>query len=356
MAVELSGRERIMRNLRRQDADRVGLYDMYWSTALERWRRQGLPADISAVDYFNLDIEPMWIDLSLQLPYQLIEQTGEYRIEKNSYGTTYKTFSHATSTPGWLDHEIRTSGDYAAIAGRHQWNDTRVEQPAFRSAFAHAREKGRFIVYPGAISWDAILPIVGAETLMVAMMDEPEWVDAMFTRAARLFVDGFDDLTARGYDFDGVWIFNDMAYRNGPFFSPATYDELFFKHDLALCTYFHERGLPVILHSCGNIKPLLPRLIEAGYDCIQPLESKAGMDVRELKGQYGRQISFMGGIDANKMAAGAQVIEEEIASKITVAKQGGGYVYHSDHSVPDTVSLDQYRHVLDLVRQYGSYT
>ncbi len=60
----------------------------------------------------------------------------------------------------------------------------------------------------------------------------------------------------------------------------------------------------------------------------------------------------MGGIDVRTFTDPARA-EHEIRTKITVAKRGGGYVYHSDHSVPDNVSYDQYLHVMDAVHRYG---
>lgn len=97
-------------------------------------------------------------------------------------------------------------------------------------------------------------------------------------------------------------------------------------------------------------------LIEAGFTCLQPLEAKAGMDLVELKREFGDQLAFMGGIDVRAMAhRNPAVIEEEIRTKIPIAKQGGGYIYHSDHSVPDNVSFQQYCRVLELVQQYGKY-
>ena len=64
----------------------------------------------------------------------------------------------------------------------------------------------------------------------------------------------------------------------------------------------------------------------------------------------------MGGIDVRAMAhPDPAVTEQEIASNIPVAKQGGGYIYHSDHSVPDNVSFEHYCQVLELVRKHGAY-
>ena len=167
---------------------------------------------------------------------------------------------------------------------------------------------------------------------------------------------GADALIAGGIHFDGAFLWNDMAYRNGPFFSPAMYRELEFPAQQRLCDFFHGHDMPVILHTDGDVRPLIPMLIEAGFDCLQPLEVKAGIDLIELKHEYGDRLAFMGGIDTRAMAdPDPQAIEREVREKVTVAKQGGGYIYHSDHSVPDSVSFQQYRRVMELVREHGSY-
>jgi len=89
----------------------------------------------------------------------------------------------------------------------------------------------------------------------------------------------------------------------------------------------HEEGMPVILHSCGNVKELIPDLIRGDLDCLQPLEFKAGMDLIELKENFGDRLAFIGGIDVRKMAGpDPGTIEEEIRRKFEVAKKGGGYI------------------------------
>ncbi len=114
--------------------------------------------------------------------------------------------------------------------------------------------------------------------------------------------------------------------------------------------------MPVILHNCGCVRDLIPRFIEDGLTCLQPLEVKAGMDLIELKRDFGDKLAFMGGIDVRAMAdPDPAVIEEEIKTKILSAKKGGGYIYHSDHSVPNNVSFEQYLRALQLVKEYGAY-
>ena len=112
----------------------------------------------------------------------------------------------------------------------------------------------------------------------------------------------------------------------------------------------------MILHSCGYAMELVPSIIETGFECLQPIEVKAGNDLIALKKQYGDRLAFMGGIDVRAMASpNPEDIVREISTKIPIAKQGGGYIYHSDHSVPDNVSFEQYCRVMELVHKYGAF-
>ena len=159
-----------------------------------------------------------------------------------------------------------------------------------------------------------------------------------------------------GFEFDGVWLACDLGYSKGLLFSPRHFDEQLRPTLRRLFDHFRGDGMPVILHSCGCVRDLIPYFIEDGLACLQPLEVKAGMDLIELKKEFGAEISFMGGIDVRAMAdPDPSVIEKEIETKILFAKKGGGYVYHSDHSIPTNVSLEQYRRVLELVKKYGAY-
>jgi uroporphyrinogen decarboxylase len=63
----------------------------------------------------------------------------------------------------------------------------------------------------------------------------------------------------------------------------------------------------------------------------------------------------MGNVDFEQVIKGREAAEKEIRTKVGLGKEGGGYIYHSDHSVPPTMSLEDYRHVLDLVKKYGKY-
>jgi uroporphyrinogen decarboxylase len=138
-------------------------------------------------------------------------------------------------------------------------------------------------------------------------------------------------------------------------FSPRVYRELLMPCHKKVSAFCREHNLPLLFHCDGDVHEFIPLIMESGFDCIQPLEVRAGNDVRELKRRYGNKIVFFGNIGVDAMSEGGKRLEEEVRSKVTVAKEGGGYIYHSDHSVPPTVSLENYRRTIQLVREYGQY-
>ena len=109
------------------------------------------------------------------------------------------------------------------------------------------------------------------------------------------------------------------------------------------------------MHSCGYIEPFLPDLIEAGLDVIQAVQANTGMDVRELKGKFGDKLAFFGNISVQNFKNGPEAIEAELRAKVPAAMAGGGYLYHSDHSIPPEVSLETYLHAMKVLDEIGTY-
>ncbi len=111
----------------------------------------------------------------------------------------------------------------------------------------------------------------------------------------------------------------------------------------------------VVYHGCGNATPLYEDLIEIGLDGYNPLEAKAGLDVVELKKQYGDRLAFVGNIDVRVLEKGdPEAIRAEVMHKLHAAK-GGGWVFQSDHSVSSGVAPDSYALALETLRQHGDY-
>ena len=116
---EMTSHERFKRMYEHKEADRVPMLGGPWGTTLERWRREGMPKDVDFADYFGLDqMASVWGDNGPRLESKVIEETDEYVIYKDGWGTTAKNWKHASSTPHWLDRTIvdRPSWEMAKLS------------------------------------------------------------------------------------------------------------------------------------------------------------------------------------------------------------------------------------------------
>ncbi len=108
------------------------------------------------------------------------------------------------------------------------------------------------------------------------------------------------------------------------------------------------------MHSCGNINAFLPELVEIGLDALNPLEVKAGMDPVHLKKTYADRLVLHGGLNA-MLWNDIDRAKAEIRRLLPILKQNGGYIFQEDHSIPDSVSLADYRSIVKLVQELGRY-
>jgi uroporphyrinogen decarboxylase len=374
----MTSRERMLRALNHQEADRIPITDSPWGATVERWWQEGLPGDVAPEEYFGFEMTSFGPDTTPMFPVRVLEETDEYVVETTSTGGVRRNHKDYTTTPEIIDYPCKNRADWDAIKPRLQPSKDRVdwtgegleyadgayerprhepERPAWYKGLdgcRQARADGKFVCFSAAIGYDKMQSYVATERLLMAVAEEPDWIRDMYETDADLTLAMYDIMIEGGYQFDGAFMYCDLGYRNGLLFSPKHYAQQLHPVFKRVFSFFNERGLPVFLHSCGNVKELLPYFVDEGLSCLQPLEVKAGMDLVELKQQFGKDLAFMGGIDVRAMSD-PQAIEAEIKRKIPVAKQGGGYIYHSDHSIPNNISFEQYQNVLRLVRQYGAY-
>ena len=135
------------------------------------------------------------------------------------------------------------------------------------------------------------------------------------------------------------------------FFSPAMYRELVMPRHVDL---FKRLGPHFIYHTDGNLKTCLPLLVEAGIRGINPIEIKAGNDFSQTVDSYGARLVLTGGIDVRILETNDRGrIHHEMRTKLELTR-GWKYIYHSDHSIPPTMSLASYRFAMDLVTRYGA--
>lgn len=352
----MTGKERVILTLNHKEPDRIPIHDSPWAATIKRWKNEGLPEDADISEYFGWDFAFFGADCTPRYPIRTIEKNEKFIIQTTPQGGVRKNFLDYTTTPEIIDWPIKTKDDWKEIKKRLNPDFTRVDWVSGLAMFNKAKENGKFICFSGGFGYDILQSYIKTEQLLMAMVEDPEWIKEMIMTLAELNLVMMEFMMKNGFIFDGAFFFNDMGYRNASLFSPETYLKTHYQADKMAYGYCHSKNMKVFLHSCGNVKELIPMLIDAGLDCLQPLEVKAGMDLIELKEKYGDKLSFMGGIDTRLMSNPDKTkIENEIKIKIEIAKKNGGYIYHSDHSIPNTVSFSNYCYVMELVKKYGVY-
>jgi uroporphyrinogen decarboxylase len=352
----MNSRERVSRVLSGDIPDRVPLFDSYWETTIERWRREGLPPDVSPAKFLGTnEVVRIGGDYTLQLPERVVEESGPIRTYWDSEGALRKDLHVPEGwTSQWLDFSIKSREDWLRFRDRMAFNESRIPD-ATCQAYQRARDEGQFICYSGHACFHPTWMRIGMERMLVTMLEKPAFIHELYAAHVQLIIDIYEGMREQGMEFDGAFFSDDLGYQAAPLISPALYRELVYPYHKRLCDYFDSEGLKTFLHSDGNVAPLIPHFLEAGFAALHPLEAKAGLDVRELKGQYGDRLVLVGNIDVRKLSGTRKEIETEIATKLSVAKEGGGYIYHSDHSVPNSVSFENYAYAIDLVKRYGAY-
>lgn len=357
----MTGRERIANILHRQPVDRIGLYEHFWGDTHKKWTDDGfIKTDESFDDHFNFDLSTAWVFTTvadLDFVPEIVEETEETQLIRDGNGALLRRHKQHDTTPEHVDFSVK---------GRDAWEELikpkltadprRINFVDYRAAKAHAAEMGRFFCWSGVNVFECMHPVCGHEYMLMGMAEDPEWVQDMVNTFAELIINLQEILFAQeGYP-DGIWYYDDLGFKQRPFMSPSMYKEILQPGHTRTISYAHSKNLPVVMHSCGFVEPLLPGLLEAGIDCLQVIEVKAGMDPLRIHQQYGDRLSLMGGIDIRVLnTADHQVIDRELESKIPLLKEGFGYVLHTDHSVPATVPYETYRYFIEKGLELGKY-
>lgn len=190
--------------------------------------------------------------------------------------------------------------------------------------------------------------------MLIALLEEPEWVKDMFNTYLDQCIAHTDMVWNAGSHFDSIGWPDDMGYRGTPFFSETVYRELLQPVHKRAVDWAHAHGIYAHLHSCSDIMPLVPAVMETGIDALNLIEIKAGMDIYKLKREYGDRLVLHGGIDASILDR-PELVLPLIKEILPVVKENGGYIFASDHSIPNSVSLETYHQIIETVKQYGSY-
>ena len=352
----MTSKERFSRMFQHREADRVPIFDSPWAGTIARWEREGMPKGMDWRDYFDTDkVSTISVDITPRYEKKVLEETDDYRIVTSEWGVTTKQFKEQDSTPEFLDFTVTTPEAWEKAKARMTVSKDRIDWKRLEQDYAKWQQEGHWIEgmlwfgFDVTHSWT-----VGTETMLIAMIEEPEWVEDMFDTYLDRSIQHFNMIWDAGYRFDSIFWYDDMGYKNTPFFSNEMYRGLLQKYHKKAVAWAHDHGIYARLHSCGDIMPLLPDIMDTGIDALNPIEIKAGMDVFKIKQDYGDRLVLHGGINA-VLWDDKEAIVEAIRQAVPVLKENGGYIFASDHSIPNSVSLENMQSIINTVKEVGKY-
>jgi uroporphyrinogen decarboxylase len=194
---------------------------------------------------------------------------------------------------------------------------------------------------------------------LLLLAENPDQAHAFLDRIVELHLKNLEHfLGVVGDSIDIIVFGDDLGMQSGPQISPAMYREFFKpRHKIMWERAKQLATVKVMLHCCGGVRELLPDLIDAGLDAINPVQiSCSGMDVSTLKSEFGKEMVFWGGgCDTQRILplGTPEEIAVHVSRQVGILKQGGGFVFQQVHNILADVPPKNVVAMFDAVNQIG---
>jgi uroporphyrinogen decarboxylase len=197
--------------------------------------------------------------------------------------------------------------------------------------------------------------LMGMGNLLLAIAADPPLVSALVDLSVDVNLKMAREVASRGVDF--VWTGDDYAGNTGPLMSPAHFRTLFYPGLCRVAAGFREAGLPFIKHCDGNIWPIIDMMVDSGISGLDPIDPQGGMDLAEVKAEFGGRIALKGNVDCAQVLTFGTTDEVVEATRRALRQgaPGGGYILSSSNSIHSAVKPENYRTMLDTLARCGRY-
>ncbi|NPV07953.1 MAG: hypothetical protein HPY83_08325 [Anaerolineae bacterium] len=197
--------------------------------------------------------------------------------------------------------------------------------------------------------------LMGMDKLLMALHLDPDLVRALVDLSVEHTLGMIERATSLGADF--ILFGDDYAATTGPLMSPKSFEEFLLPGLRTVVRAAQDRGARVIKHTCGMIEPLLDMIVDTGIDALHPLDAAAGMDMKVVKERYGGRIAVCGGINCGEVLSdwAPEQVAAEVKRRLEEMMPGGGYILCSSNSIHSMVRPENYRAMIEALRQYGTY-
>ena len=360
----------------------------YWTGTMERWYQEGLrrtsyspptgfpsgsgvigesapfPLRPGLMRYRDFDVHNLlgFDDGAVRIPVNwrhspqfeeiILEEDETSRLMINPDGVTVRARKERDSIPQFLSWPV---------CDRCSWEQIREERfgpditPRLPDGWEWLPAAYRDRDYPLGVVMDGFFSIprelMGIEKQLVMYYDDPQLMHDINRHLAQVWLAVLEEIVSR-VNLDFVYVWEDMAFRNGPLISPGLFEEFIVPYSTAKQAKFDGRGVDTIcVDTDGNCWKLIPGFLKSGVSGLYPFEVQAGMDVVEVRKQF-PQLLIIGGLDKMKLAQSKEAIDAELEAKLPPLLSQGGFIPHCDHLVHPDVPWDNFLYYRRKIGQY----
>ncbi|MDX9752679.1 MAG: uroporphyrinogen decarboxylase family protein [bacterium] len=270
----------------------------------------------------------------------------------HGYPSDYKTLGEAMSKVLWAAF-VHSPWDHAHEDGF--WDQLRAHALHLRETTDKAL---MIVVGCNLFEWGTFLRRI--DQFLMDLVTQPTQVETLLDALLERHLATLERVCcAVGDCADIIRFGDDLGMDSGPFMSPAVYRRLFKPRHAQLCAYVKRHSsMHTFLHSCGGIRPLLPDLIEAGFEIINPVQTSCkGMEPVRLKADFGKDLTFWGGgCDTRHILnhATPEAVKAHVRQNLETFAPGGGFVFNPVHNILPDVPPQNIVALRDAVWEYSN--
>ncbi|MDH7480402.1 MAG: uroporphyrinogen decarboxylase family protein [Armatimonadota bacterium] len=358
----MNARERFLKICNFEQVDHPPRWDClgFWNSTVQRWWQEGLPKGMRPEQYFEMDAWE-FIPVDAGFTHNPYRPPFEHQVlEEDEFTITYRDGQGIVKRDRKDNAELSMSQFIEfPVSERKDWENLKWRlNPCDPERYPNWDELRKKIANRSnpvgmAICGGYGFPrnLFGEEKLAYVYYDDPALVHDIMEHWANFYI-GIFDRTLPNVELDFVYIWEDMAFKNGPLIGPNIFREFMLPYYKEVIASIRSKGVTnIIVDSDGDNRPLLDLFIEAGVNVFFPLEIAAGMEPIPIREKYGRKLVLWGGIDKRVLAKGKAEIEHELLRKVPRLIDDGGYIPAIDHSVPPDVPFENYKFYIELLRK-----
>ena len=347
--------------------DRCPIRDFgFWDETFLVWHKYGLPQSVeneaTAGEFFGMDPELVcggFTDLCPYFEEELLEDRGDSEIVRDLDGVVLERGKIMSAIPKHLDHLVRDResweqhykprmrpDDPRRFPSQESWTKEWVER------WTHPDRDYPLSIYAGSL-YGRQRQWFGLVRVSEIIYDDPGLFEEIVETCADIAIALIERICGEhGVRPDAANIWEDMCYSAGPLISPRTFKQVLVPHYRRLVDTLHRYDVDVVSVDCdGKIDKLVPLWLEAGVNCMLPLEIGTwGADPVEYRKEYGRDLLIMGGFNKRILAARKSDITAEV-ERLAPLVEEGGFIPFCDHLVPPDVPLSNYIHYLNEAKR-----